>query len=98
MRWERAACEKTCVRAASLNHIQLSETPWTVAPQAPLSRDSPGRNPGLGGHVRLQGGLPGQGIKPASPMSPTLAGGLFITSTTWEAPLVMKVKKSLSRV
>ena len=61
MQWERAAPEKTCVRAASLNHIQLSETPWTIAHQAPLSRDSPGRNPGLGGHVRLQGVFLAQG-------------------------------------
>ena len=33
------------------------------------------------------GDLPDPGIKPASLMSPALAGGLFTTSTTWEAPL-----------
>ena len=32
------------------------------------------------------GDLPDLGIKPTSLMSPELAGGLFTTSTTWEAP------------
>ena len=32
------------------------------------------------------GDLPDPGIKPMSLMSPALAGGLFITSTNWEAP------------
>ena len=31
------------------------------------------------------GDLPNPGIKPASPMSPALAGGFFTTSTTWDA-------------
>ena len=31
-------------------------------------------------------GLPNQGIKPESLMSPTLAGGFFTTRVTWEAP------------
>ena len=31
------------------------------------------------------GDLPYSGIKPESLMSPALAGGLFITSATWEA-------------
>ena len=31
------------------------------------------------------GDLPDPGIKPTSLMSPALAGGFFITSTTWEA-------------
>ena len=29
-------------------------TPWTVALQAPLSRDSPGKNTGVGCHFLLQ--------------------------------------------
>ena len=32
------------------------------------------------------GDLPDPGIEPSSPMSPALAGGLFTTSTTCEAP------------
>jgi len=31
------------------------------------------------------GDLPNSGIKPGSPVSPTLAGEFFTTSTTWEA-------------
>ena len=31
------------------------------------------------------GDLPDAGFKPASLMSPALAGGFFITSATWEA-------------
>ena len=30
-------------------------TPWTVAPQAPLLWDFPGKNTGVGGHFLLQG-------------------------------------------
>ena len=36
-------------------------TPWTVARQAPLSMDSPGRNTGVGCHFLLQGIFPTQG-------------------------------------
>ena len=32
------------------------------------------------------GDLPNPGIKPRSLMSPTVAGGFFSTSATWEAP------------
>ena len=33
------------------------------------------------------GGLPNLGMEPVSLMSPTLAGGFFTTSTTWEAQI-----------
>ena len=33
----------------------LFVTPWTVAHQAPLSMDSPGKNTGVGSHLLLQG-------------------------------------------
>ena len=36
-------------------------------------------------HALLQGNLPNPGIEPASLTSPTLGGGFFTTSTTWEA-------------
>ena len=35
--------------------VQLSETLWTVALQAPLSMDSPGKNTGVECHALLQG-------------------------------------------
>ena len=36
-------------------------TPWTVAHQAPLSMDFPGKNTGVGCHFLLQGIFPTQG-------------------------------------
>ena len=36
------------------NHIVLFATPWTIAHQAPLSRDSPGKNTGVGSQALLQ--------------------------------------------
>ena len=40
---------------AYLSWVRLSATPWTVAHQAPLSMDSPGKNTGVGCHAFLQG-------------------------------------------
>ena len=62
-------------------HIRLFATPWTVAHQAPLSRQEywsglPRPPPG---------DLPNSGIEPGPLMSPALAGGFFTTSATWEA-------------
>ena len=37
------------------------------------------------------GNLPNPGIKPPSPVSPTLAGRFFTTSTTWEVLLCRNV-------
>ena len=34
--------------------VRLCATPWTAAHQAPLSRDSPGKNTGVGCHFLLQ--------------------------------------------
>ena len=52
------------------SRVWLLATPWTVARQAPLSRDSPGKNTGVGCHS-LQGMLQTQGSKP-TPESPML--------------------------
>ena len=48
----------------SLNHVWLFAIPWTVAHQAPLPRDSPGNNTGVGCHFLLQGIFPTQGSNP----------------------------------
>ena len=69
--------------------VQLFATLWTVACQAPLSVGfsrqeyrnrlpcpPPGGSSLEGTHV--------SGIKPTSLMSPSLADGLFTTTTTWE--------------
>ena len=39
------------------------------------------------------GDLSNPGIKPASLMSPALAGGFFTTSSTWEVPQVIEGDK-----
>ena len=45
-----------------LSPVQLFVTPWTVAHQAPWSRDFPGMNTGVGCHSLLQGIFPTQGL------------------------------------
>ena len=45
----------------SCSVVSDSTTPWTVARQAPLSVESPGKNPGVGGPFLLQGIFPTQG-------------------------------------
>ena len=40
------------------SHIRFFATPWTIACQAPLSMDSPGKNTGVGCHFLLQGIFP----------------------------------------
>ena len=45
--------------AQSLSRVQLFMTPWTVAHQAPLPTDFPGKNTGVG-HALLQGSFPTQ--------------------------------------
>ena len=58
-------CVCVCV-CESLSHVQLFVTPWTVAHQAPLSMEFPGKNTGMGSHSLLRD-LPNQGIEPRSP-------------------------------
>ena len=41
-----------------LSQVQLLVTAWTVANQAPLSMDFPGKNTGVGCHFLLQGIFP----------------------------------------
>ena len=45
------------VKSESVSHSVVSDSlrpPWTVACQAPLSMNSPGKNPGVGYHALLQ--------------------------------------------
>ena len=51
-----------CIRRPS--PVQLFATSWTVVCQAPLSRDSPGKNNGVGRHALLLGNFPTQGLNP----------------------------------
>ena len=48
----------------ALSRVWLFPTPWTIACQAPLSMDFPGKNAGVGCHFLLQGIFPTQGLNP----------------------------------
>ena len=68
------------------SRVQLCATPRTVAFQALLSMELSRQDYWSGLPRPLPGDLPNPGIKPASLMSPALAGGFFTTSATWEVP------------
>ena len=66
-------------------HVQLFETLWTTACQAPLFMGFSSQEYGSGLLFPTPGNLPNPEIKPKFLMSLSLAGGFFITSATWEA-------------
>ena len=66
------------------SHVQLFETPWTVAHLAPLPMGFSRQEYWSGLPFPSPGDLPDQGIEPTSLLSPELAGRFFSTSTTWE--------------
>ena len=66
--------------------VQIFATLWTVALQAPLSRELSKQEYQSGLPCPAPGDLPDSGIKLASLTCPVLAGGLLTTSATWEAP------------
>ena len=68
------------MHAQSLNYVQLSATPWTVACQAPLSMGFSRQKYWSGLPFSLLGDLPNPGIEPMSPVSPALTGGFFTTA------------------
>ena len=65
--------------------VQLFGTLWTVACQAPLFMGFSRWKHWSGLLCPPPGDLHNPGIKPASLMSPSLAGGFFTTGSTWEA-------------
>ena len=67
------------------SRVRLFETLWAVAHQAPLSIGFSGKNTGVCCHALLQGIFPAQGLNLHLLCLPALAGGFFITSTSWEA-------------
>ena len=74
--------------ACVLRHSVIA-TPWTIAYQVPLSMGFFRKEYWSGLPFSSPGHLPDPGIKPATLMSPALAGGFFTTSATWEAPSAM---------
>ena len=64
--------------AESLSHVQFFATLWTEAHQAPLSMGFFRQACWSGLPFLFPGDLHDPGIKPASPVSPALAGRFFI--------------------
>ena len=70
------------------SRVRLLSAPWTVAHQVPLSMVFPKQEYRGGLPLPSPGDLPNPEIKSATLKSPALAGGLFISSATWEAPFL----------
>ena len=71
--------------ACMLSHVRLFATPWTVAPQTPLSMGFPRQEIWSELPFPAPKTLPDPGIKPVSLVSPALAGRFFSTSANWKA-------------
>ena len=67
------------------SHVQLFTTPWTVARQNPLSIGFFSQEYWSGFPLPLPGDLPDPATEPRPLTSHASAGGLFSTSTIWEA-------------
>ena len=74
-----------------LSHVQLFETPWTVACQASLSMEFSKQEYWSRLSYPVPGDLPDPRIEP---MSPTLAGGFFTTEPPGK-PLFSLFKKTV---
>ena len=72
---------------SGLSRVRLFAAPWTVPHQAPLSMEFFRQEYRSGSPVPTPGYVPDPGIKPASLVSPALAGGFFTTSTTLGSPV-----------
>ena len=64
-------------RDSCFSHVQLFETPWTIAHQAPLPMEFSGQEYWSELLHLPPGNLPNPGIQPLSLTSPALAGGFF---------------------
>jgi len=80
-------CMRGCVPSC-FSRVQLFVTPWTAACQAPLSIGFSRQEYCSGLPFPPPENLPDPGIELMSLMSPTLVGGFFTTSATWEVPLL----------
>ena len=75
-------CHLHCIllsKVKSLSHVRLFATPWTVAYQVPPSMKFSRQEYWSGLPFPSPGELPNPGIKPMSPVSPTLVGRFFAT-------------------
>ena len=81
--------DNSCVCMLSqLSSVQLLETPWIVARQAPLSMGFSRQEYWSGVPCLLPGYLPNPGIEPACLMSPAQASEFFTSGAIWEARIL----------
>ena len=89
-------CLRFCIYVCALSCfscVWLFATPWTIASQALLSMGLSRQEYWSGLPCSPPGDLPDPGIETVVLTSCALAGGLFITSAAWEAPVSMKWDK-----
>ena len=84
--WIVSVMTHVCVCAQLLKHVQLFETPWTIACQAPLSMEFSRQEYWSGLPFPSPGDLPNPGIEPQSLVSPALVGDLFTTASPGKPP------------
>ena len=75
----------SCLYIVLLSHVHFFATPWAVARQALLSMGFSRYEYWSGLPFPPPGDLLNPGIEPTFLTSPSLAGGFFTTTTTWEA-------------
>ena len=78
------------------SRVWLCVTLWTALGQAPLSMEYSRQEYWNGLPFPTPGDLPNLEIEPASLKFPTLAGGFFTNSTTWE-DLILYAQNSPSQ-
>ena len=88
-KFPKVSSNYTCCSAvlSCFSCVQLFETWWTVARQAPLSMGFSRQEYLSGLPGTPLGDLPDPGIELMSPMSPALTGRFFTTSATWETEI-----------
>ena len=72
-------------KLSCFSHVQLCETLWTIAHQAPLYKGFFRQEYRSGLPCPLSADLPNLAVEPKSLMPCTQSGRFFITSATWEA-------------
>ena len=81
-----------CARTQSLSHVQFFATLRTLVHQAPLPMGFSKQEYWSQLLCPPPGDLPVPGIEPTSPEFPALAGRIFTTRATWEAPCLPRNK------
>ena len=80
------------------SRVYLFATPWTVAPQAPLSMEFSRQEYWSVLPFPTPGDFPNLGMEPMSPMSSALANGFSTTESPGKPKAIVKVAVTYSTV